>query len=76
MNISERGALAFSWTVTGAKPESPAFDRSKVFMVCIQNYDDHRRLSVTMIGGGRFEVDSRTFPYDIDKAADWLVGGE
>jgi len=31
---------------------------------------------VTMIGGARFEIDSRTFPYDIDMAADWLAGGE
>jgi len=76
MNISPQGALAFSGAVAAPRPEAPAFDRSKVFMVCIQNYDDHRRLSVTMLGGGRFEVDSRTFPYDIDKAADWLVGGE
>lgn len=75
MNISQHGALGFSWAVTGPKPDAPVFDRSKVFMVCIQNFDDHRRLSVTMIGGARFEVDSRTFPYDIDKAADWLAGG-
>lgn len=76
MNIPQHAAQAFSWTVAGPTPDAPSFDRSKVFMVCIQNYDDHRRLSVTMIGGARFEVDSRTFPYDIDKAADWLVGGE
>ncbi|MER2098841.1 hypothetical protein N0B28_13410 [Pseudomonas sp. SD17-1] len=76
MSISEQGALALSWSVQAFRPDAPAFDRSKVFMVCIQNYDDHRRLSVTMLGGGRFEVDSRTFPYDIDMAADWLVGGE
>ncbi|WP_054892295.1 MULTISPECIES: hypothetical protein [unclassified Pseudomonas] len=76
MNISQHGALAFSWAVTALKPDAPAFDRSKVFMVCIQNYDDHRRLRVTMLGGASFEVDSRTFPYDIDKAADWLVGAE
>ncbi|ERK99287.1 hypothetical protein O999_12620 [Pseudomonas putida LF54] len=76
MNIPQRGAFAFSSTVAASKPDAPAFDRSKVFMVCIQNFDDHRRLSVAMLGGARFEVDSRTFPYDIDKAADWLVGGE
>ncbi|MBV4530989.1 hypothetical protein HU719_006165 [Pseudomonas sp. SWRI107] len=76
MSISEYGTLAVSWNVSAPKAYAPAFDRSKVFMVRIQNYDDHRRLSVTMLGGARFEVDSRTFPYDIDKAADWLVGGE
>ncbi|MGE8466414.1 MAG: hypothetical protein ACN6QE_09815 [Pseudomonas putida] len=76
MNISQRGPLAFSWAVTAPRPDASAFDRSKVFMVCIQNYHDHRRLSVTMLGGVRFEVDSRTFPYDIDMAADWLAGGE
>jgi len=76
MSISEHVALAFSWTVTAFKPDAPAFDRSKVFMVCIIDFADHKRLSVSMIGGARFEVDSRTFPYSIELAADWLVGGE
>lgn len=50
------------------------FDRSQVFMVCIQNFDDHRRLSVTMLGGRQFEIDSRECPYDLDRAVDWLMG--
>jgi len=76
VNISEHGAFAFSMAAAGFQKPKPEFDRSKIFMICIQNYEDFRRLSVTMIGGARFEVDSRTFPYDIDMAADWLAGGE
>ncbi|KTT19184.1 hypothetical protein NS96R_05855 [Pseudomonas parafulva] len=54
--------------------ERREFDRSQVFMVCIQNFHDHRRLSVTMLGGRRFEIDSRECPYDLDRAVDWLMG--
>ncbi|MEB8055785.1 hypothetical protein [Pseudomonas fulva] len=57
-----------------AATEPREFDRSQVFMVCIQNFDDHRRLSVTMLGGRRFEIDSRECPYDLDEAVDWLMG--
>ncbi|MGE8122556.1 hypothetical protein [Pseudomonas fulva] len=50
------------------------FDRSQVFMACIQNFDDHRRLSETLLGGRRFEIDSLECPYDLDRAVDWLMG--
>lgn len=73
MSISDDGALALSFALAVPEREKPAFDRSQVFMICMQNFVDFRRLSVTMLGGRRFEIDSRDVPFSLDEAADWLV---
>jgi hypothetical protein len=56
------------------KVEKPAFDRSKVFMVCMLQFDEFRRLHVVMQGGHTFDIDSNQVPFSLDVAADWLVG--
>lgn len=57
-------------------PQRKQFDRSKVFMICMENYDDFKRLSVTMLGGHRFEIDSNQVAFNLDDAADWLMGAK
>jgi hypothetical protein len=74
MHISEHGAFALSMVIALNKIETPAFDRSKVFMVCMLNFDDFRRLHVVMQGGHSFDIDSHRVPFNLDVAADWLVG--
>lgn len=84
MMISHDSALAFAYALqkTDAGMPSPSafrreFDRSKVFMVMRQNFDDFTRLTVVMDGmdgGQRFDIDSDKVTFNIDLAADWLVG--
>ncbi|OQR30277.1 hypothetical protein BWR59_17100 [Pseudomonas sp. Bc-h] len=80
MSISFDGAmaLAYAFQVPGINTATPAprreFDRSKVFMVMKQNFDEFTRLTVVMDGGHRFEIDSNKVPFNIHLAADWLVG--
>lgn len=74
MDISEHGAFALSMATALNRVEKPAFDRSKVFMVCMLNYEEFRRLRVVMEGGQSFEIDSHQVPFNIDMAADWLMG--
>jgi hypothetical protein len=80
MSISSDGAmaLAYAFQVPCIKKAAPGprreFDRSKVFMVMKQNFDQFTRLTVVMDGGHRFEIDSDKVPFNIDRAADWLVG--
>jgi len=80
MKISSDGAMALTYTfqVPGtqklASEFRKEFDRSKVFMVMKQNFDQFTRLTVVMDGGHRFEIDSDKVPFNIDRAADWLVG--
>ncbi|MFL1475414.1 hypothetical protein [Pseudomonas grimontii] len=74
MHISEHGAFALSMATALSRVEKPAFDRSKVFMVCMLNFDEFRRLHVVMQGGHSFDIDSHQVPFNLDIAADWLVG--
>ncbi|RMQ98434.1 hypothetical protein ALP94_04636 [Pseudomonas savastanoi pv. glycinea] len=81
MLISYESALALAYTLRSTKGAqlSPStfrreFDRSKVFMVMKQQFDDFSRLTVVMDGGHRFDIDSNKVPFNIDRAADWLVG--
>lgn len=74
MHISEHGAFALSMATALNWVEKPAFDRSKVFMVCMLNCDEFRRLRVVMEGGHSFEIDSHQVPFNLDMAADWLMG--
>jgi hypothetical protein len=74
MHISDHGAFALSVTTALNKVEKPAFDRSKVFMVCMLQFDEFRRLHVVMQGGHTFDIDSNQVPFSLDVAADWLVG--
>lgn len=74
MHISEHGAFALSMGNALSTVEKPAFDRSKVFMVCMLNFDDFRRLHVVMQGGHSFDIDSHQVPFSLDVAADWLMG--
>lgn len=74
MHISEHGAFALSMATALNKVESPAFDRAKVFMVCMLQFDGFRRLHVVMQGGISFDIDSHQVPFSLDAAADWLVG--
>ena len=74
MHISEHDAFALSMSTALSRVEKPAFDRSKVFMVCMLNFDDFRRLHVVMQGGHSFDIDSHQVPFSLDLAADWLMG--
>lgn len=80
MSISSDGAMALAFTFQNPGTQKPAsvfrkeFDRSKVFMVMKQNFDEFTRLTVVMYGGHRFDIDSDKVPFNIDRAADWLVG--
>lgn len=74
MHISEHNAFALSMSTALSMVEKPAFDRSKVFMVCMLNFDEFRRLHVAMQGGHSFDIDSHQVPFNLDIAADWLVG--
>jgi hypothetical protein len=74
MHISEHGAFALSLATALNKVENPVFDRSKVFMVCMLQFDEFRRLHVVMEGGRSFDIDSYQVPFSLDLAADWLVG--
>ena len=80
MSISSDGAMALAYAFQAPGTQKPAsesrkeFDRSKVFMVMKQNFDQFTRLTVVMDGGHRFEIDSNKVPFKIDRAADWLVG--
>ena len=80
MSISSDGSMALAHAVQkdGANNSpsqfSQGFDRSKVFMVMKQRFDEFARLTVVMDGGHRFELDSNKVPFNIDFAADWLLG--
>jgi hypothetical protein len=80
MSISSDGAMALAYAFQAPGIKKPAaeprreFDRSKVFMVMKQQFDGFTRLTVLMDGGHRFEIDSDKVPFNIDRAADWLVG--
>ena len=80
MKISSDSAMAFAYTFQVPGTQKPAseirkeFDRSKVFMVMKQDFDQFTRLTVVMDGGQTFEIDSDKVPFNIDRAADWLVG--
>ncbi|MHC8342493.1 hypothetical protein [Pseudomonas sp. RT6P73] len=74
MHISEHSAFALSMATALNRVEKPAFDRSKVFMVCMLHFDEFRRLHVVMLGGHSFDIDSNQVPFSLDAAADWLVG--
>jgi hypothetical protein len=80
MSISSDGAMALAFTLQAPGMQKPAsefrkeFDRSKVFMVMKQQFDGFTRLTVLLDGGHRFEIDSDKVPFNIDRAADWLVG--
>ncbi|RMV64737.1 hypothetical protein ALP06_02756 [Pseudomonas coronafaciens pv. atropurpurea] len=81
MMISHDSALALAYALqkTDIGMPSPSafrreFDRSKVFMVMKQNFDDFTRLTAVMDGGHRFDIDSDKVTFNIDLAADWLVG--
>lgn len=74
MGISEDGAFALSMATALNRVEKPAFDRSKVFMVVMLNFDEFCRLHVVMQGGYSFDIDSHQVPFSLDTAADWLMG--
>lgn len=74
MHISEHGAFALSMSNALSRVDKPAFDRSKVFMVCMLNFDDFRRLHVVMQGGHSFDIDSQQVPFSLAITADWLMG--
>jgi hypothetical protein len=83
MLISYESALALAYTLRSNEGDQPSpapstfsreFDRSKVFMVMKQRFDEFTRLTVVMDGGHRFDIDSNKVPFNIDLAADWLVG--
>jgi hypothetical protein len=81
MEISYQTALALAYTLRDSSAEklSPSafrqgFDRSRVFMVMKQRFDDFTRLTVVMDGGHLFDIDSDKVAFNIDLAADWLVG--
>jgi hypothetical protein len=81
MLISYESALALAYTLRSNEGDQPSpstfrrkFDRSEVFMVMKQRFDDFTRLTVVMDGGHRFDIDSNKVPFNIDLAADWLVG--
>ncbi len=77
MDISAHGGDALAYAlVKGDAPSRQQFDRSKVFMICMQNYDDFKRLRVVMLGGHSFELDSNQVQFSLDAAADWLMGSE
>ncbi len=80
MSISSDGAMALAYAFQPPGIKKPTseprmeFDRSKVFMVMKQKFVGFTRLTVVMDGGHRFEIDSNKVPFNIDMAADWLVG--